>query len=189
MAASTETSLMCYHKKRGRQGPHTLEWWVDTLYAYDMGVITAAHAAYGTTNKGQGVWSIPLTNADEVHILWIPPHHWNYKEPVKLRYLIFPNNASSGITLTTTYDKVAWGEGATAATLADGATSLTSTHSAITDAETTADYPLVTEWAQVNKGSETDFDAFFFKMVASGQTGADRARLIAAQFAFKSLVF
>lgn len=189
MAVSTETSLPNFQKNRRRQGPHTMEWQVDTLYAYQLGVISAEHAAFGVTNKGQGLPTIPLTNADEIHAMWIPPHDINTKFPVKIRFWVLPNNAASGITLTTTLDYVTAGEAGDAVALADGATSLVSTHSAITDAETTANTPILTEWAQVNNGTTTPYDALFFKVVASGASGAVRARVYAMQIAYKSIIF
>ena len=191
MAASTETSLLNFHKNRRRQGPHTMEWHVDTYTAYQMGPVGAAYAAFGVSNVGQGLPTIPLssTDGDEIHVMWIPPHDINTLEPVKIRFWVLPNNASSGITLTTTFDYVYAGEAGTAATLADGATSLYTTFSAITDAETDAGYPLITEWAQVNKGTTTDYDALFFKVVAASASAADRARIYAMQFAYKSLIF
>lgn len=189
MAASTKTTQYCFHKNRHRQGPHTAEFLIDTMYAYQLGVITAAHAAYGASNKGQGLLTIPVADSDEIHALWIPAHHINTKHAVEIRYWVFPNNAASGVTLTTTFDYVYNGEAQTAAALADGATSLITTHSAITDTETTADTPLLTEWAKVNSGTVTDYDGLFFKTVVSGASGADRARIYALQIAYKSLTF
>lgn len=188
MADSTLTSLPNYHKNRKRQGGHTAEWHVDTLYAYQIGVVSAARAANGVSNVWQGVDVIPLANADEVHILWIPPHHINWAAPLKVRFIFFSNNASGGSTMTLTYDKVTWGEAGDAAVAADGATALTTTLAAITDAATTANYPIASVWGEIN-GSTTNFDALFFKGVSSSNSGADRLRVVAFQVAYKSLIF
>lgn len=189
MADSTELSLFNFHKNRRRQGPHTMEWHVDTMYAYQLGPVSAAYAAFGVTNVGQGLPTIPLENGDEIHVMWIPPHDINTKEPVKVRFWVLPNNASSGITLTTTFDYVYAGEANTAVVLADGATSLQTTMTAIADTETDAGYPLLTEWAQVNKGTTTDYDALFLKVVAGSASAPNRACIYAVQFAYKSLIF
>lgn len=161
------------------------DYQVKTLYAYQLGVITAAHAAHGVSNQWNGIWVVPLADSDEIHAIFMIPHNANLKYPMYLRWVLVPNNNSSGATLTTTVDKVDMTrtmEGSDVT--ADGATSLDTVIPAITDAETTAETPLASDWGKIS-GSNTLYDALFVKLVASSASGADRLRVAALQIGYK----
>lgn len=180
MAASTLSKLLNYHN--GRPGVRVFdnEWEVTTLYAYQMGPLTAAHAAHATTNKWEGVPVIPLDASDEVHIAWVLPNEMDCKEEILMRAVWLPNNNSAGTVTTFTYDRVTFNS----SVAADGVTALSETITSPADADTDADYPITSMWGKI-PGHTTDFDALFVKLVAGTASGADRLHLFAVQFAWK----
>lgn len=189
MADSTLRVLNNYHKARFHNSLHkpAAEFKVETLYAYQLGALTAARAAHGTTNKWQGVDVIPLANSDEIHALWVAPHDLDFKFPIYQRWGLIPNNATSALTITTTVDFMDLGAthaGSDAA--GDGATAFNETIAAITAAQTTADVPFFSVWGK-HLAQSTDWDILFTKLVASGQSGADRLRVFCLQIAYRPL--
>ena len=163
------------------------DYQVATLYAYQLGVLTAARAAQGVTNKWEGVDVIPLADSDEIHAIWYVPHNANTKYSIYLRWQLVVGNADSAAsTLTTTVDKINMTRTAEGSdTAADGATALTTTIPAITIAETeTENFPFASDWGKI-VGSATLFDALFVKLVSSSNTAADRLRVVALQIAYK----
>jgi hypothetical protein len=162
---------------------------VETLYAYQLGPVTAAVAAHGTSNQWQGVPVIPLTNADEIHAAVMVPYGADLIHPQYLRWLLLPDNADSSLTITTTVDTVDMSRDLTGSDAAgDGGTALDVTIPAIVAAETTAETPFGSDWGKINGKlrSSTFYDCLFVKGVASGQAGADRLRVFGLQVAFRN---
>lgn len=168
---------------------------VETLYAYQLGVISAAQAANGVTNKWQGVFVIPLADNDEIHAVWYVPHQADLRYPLYVRWLLHVGDADSAAsTITTTHDKVKMSTGLTAAThmvgndaAGDGGTALNDTIAAITIEETeTENTPFASDWGKINGVSTSNrFDALFIKMVSTANTAADRLRVVGLQIAYK----
>lgn len=190
MADSTTTVLNQYHKSKFHPHLHkpTPKHKVETLYAYQLGPVSAAVAAHGTTNKWQGLPVIPLANSDEIHAVWMSSHGFDSKNPVYVRWGLISNAASKALTITTTVDTVDFGAThAGSATAGDGGTALNETIAAITTASNPgADIPFFSVWGKLN-GTSTDFDALFVKLVASGATTADSVRVWCLQVAYRPL--
>lgn len=163
------------------------DYQVETLYAYQLGVLTAARAAHGVSNQWEGVDVIPLADSDELHVIYMIPHNTDLRKHVYLRWILIVGSADSAAsTLTTTIDKIDMLRVMTGSdTTADGATALTTTIPAITIAETeTENFPFASDWGRI-AGTATLYDALFIKMVSSANTSADRLRVIALQVATK----
>lgn len=185
MADSTLRVLDQYHADRFHPHLHkpTPDYKVETFYAYQLGVVSAAQAAHGVSNKWQGIFVIPLADNDEIHAIWVTPHDLDSKFPMYLRWGLIPNNDTSASTLTTTVDYADLGAthaGSDAA--GDGATALNETIKAIVAADTTANIPFFSVWGKMN-GRTTDFDILFVKLVSTGNSGADRLRVFCLQLA------
>jgi hypothetical protein len=145
----------------------------ENLRSYVEDLVVPNHA---TTNKWQGVPVRFIADAVEFHYAWVPMNSWNSRRPVYVALLFIPNHASSGATITGTYDRVTFGWNGDAAAGADGATAFDLTLPAITDAATTADTPIASYLGKIN-GSSTESDGLFFKFVAASCTGANRLQL------------
>lgn len=165
------------------------EYQIETLYAYQLGVLTAAHAAHAVSDKWEGVTVIPLADSDEVHVVYMIPHNAELLHPVYLRWILLPNHTTSAATIATTVDKVDMTRNMTGSDVAgDGATALDTTIPAIVAAETGADVPFASDWGIIKgvaRGSE--YDALFVKLVASGASSADRLRVVAMQVATRRI--
>lgn len=161
---------------------------IDTLYAYQLGVVTAAHAAHGTTNKWQGLSVIPLANNDEVHAVWITPPDFDYKWPIRIRWGLIANAASKASALTTTVDFVDIGSDHFGSdTAGDGSTALNETIATIsTSTNPGADVPFFSVWGKAN-AQTSDWDALFVKLVSSGNTTADAMRVWCMQVSYVPL--
>lgn len=188
MADSTLRVLPQYHNKifHASLGKPAADYKVETLYAYQLGVVTAAVAAHGVTDKWEGIPVIPLTDADEVHAIIVTPHDFDSKFPFYLRWGLISNAASKAQALATTVDFVDTGATHSGSdTAGNGATALTETITTIsTSSNPGADKPFFSVWGKIN-GRSTDFDILFAKLVASGQTTADAVRVFCLQFAYR----
>lgn len=189
MADSTTRRLMQYHSSRYHRHLHkpAPDTKVETIYATQLGPVTAAEAAHTTTDKWEGVRVIPLDANDEVHFAWATPADFSYKDFVYVRLLYIPNHASAGTVITVTYDKVSMGTNGTGSDDAgNGATSFSETIETVTDAQTNIDQPLASPWGKI-VGSTTDYDVLFLKIVAGTASGADRLHLWAVQIGYHPL--
>lgn len=175
-----------YHPAYGKPVPQTKR---ELFYARQLGPLTAAVAAHGTSNKWQAIEVIPLANSDEVHFNWVTPYDFDFRHPVLVRWGLISNAASKALTITTTYSTVDMG-----ATLAgsgdagDGGTALTQTIAAITTGSNPgADKPFMSQIGTI-EGITTDYDILELKLVASGQTTADAVRVFCLEIGYRSLV-
>lgn len=190
MANSTKRLMDGYHLSHFHSHLHkpAPQFVVETMYAYQMGPVTAAIAAHGVTNVWQGVPVVPLDNSDEIHVAWATSHNFDAKHPFYLRWGLIANDSAQAITLTTTVDFVDMGATHTGSdTAGDGATALSETIAAITTTSAAGtNKPYFSVWGKIN-GRTTDFDALFVKLVASGVTGADTVRVWCLQIAYRPL--
>lgn len=190
MADSTLRVQPQYHASRFHTHLHkpAPDYKVQTLYAYQLGPLTATVAAHGVTDVWEGIPVIPLTDADEVHAIWVTPFDFDSKAPFYMRWGLISNAASKAQALATTVDFVDTGATHTGSdTAADGATALTETITTIsTSTNPGANKPFFSVWGKVN-GRTTDFDILFMKLVASGQTTADAVRVFCLQLAYRGL--
>jgi len=177
MADSSVTTLDCYHKAifgKFGVGSHKLK--VDTIYAGDLGYVTAgAPAAGGDTNIWQGVQMIAIASNDEIHFAWATPHDFDYHFPFYVRWGLYATDASKAATCTTTYDMVDAGDAG-----ADGATALATTIAAKTPGEDVVDW---TVWGKGAAGT-SDYDYLFLKMVATSCTTADNVKVWCLEIAY-----
>lgn len=188
MADSTLRVLNQYHNPRFHPHLHkpAAGTKVETLYAYQLGPVTAAVAAHGVADKWQGIPVIPVADNDEIHAVWMSAHDFDYRYPLYVRWGLLPNNATSASTITTTVDFVDMNgdvdaKGSDAA--GDGGTALTETITAIVAADTTANVPFFSVWGKAAAQS-ADWDALFVKMVSTGNSSADRLRIWCLQIAY-----
>ena len=188
MANSTLRVLDQYHANvfHPHLGKPTPDYKVETLLAYQLGPLTAAVAAHGVNNVWEGIPVIPLTDNDEIHVIWPTPHDFDSKFPFYLRWGLISNAASKAQALATTVDFVDTGATHTGSdTAGDGATALAETITTITTGTNPgANKPFFSVWGKIN-GRSTDFDILFAKLVASGQTTADAVRVFCLQIAYR----
>jgi hypothetical protein len=187
MADSTTRVLSQYHKPRFHPHLHkpAAGTKVETLYAYQLGPLTAAVAAHGGTNKWVAAPVIPLADSDEVHMNWVTPHDCDTRYPIYIRWGLIANAAAKGGTITTTVSTVDLGATHTGSGDAgDGGTALAQTIAAIATGDNPgADKPFFTVWGKKN-GATTDYDILEIKLVASAQTTADALRVFCLQIAY-----
>lgn len=190
MADSTTRVLDQYHAHRfnARGGFPMAKRKTETFYAYQLGPLTAAVAAHGTTNKWEALPVIPLTDSDEVHFAWVTPDDFDYRYPIYLRWGLIANAASKAQALATTIDRLDTGATMAGSDAAgDGATTLTETITTISTATNPgADEPFFSVWGKIN-GHTSDFDILGVKLVASGQTTADAVRVFCLQISYTPL--
>lgn len=190
MADSTTRVLPPYHANRYHPHLHkpAPELRVETLYAYQLGPLTAGVAAHGVTNVWEGIPVIPLTDADEIHAIWPTPFEFDSKSPFYVRWGLLSNADAKALTIATTVDFIDTGATQTGSDLAaDGATALSETIAAITTTSNPGtSKPFFSVWGKIN-GRTTDFDILFVKLVASGQTTADAVRAFCLQIAYRPL--
>ena len=153
----------------------------DNLRSFVEDLLTFGHE---TTDKWQGVPTKKLTDLRELMYLWIPRENWNSGSPVYFGFVMAPNHASSGGTLTLTFDRVNVGINAAGAVMADGTTALSDTIPAVTDAQTDADTPLTTYWGKA-AGTAADYDGMFLKTISSGNSGASRLQIAKLLIAYQ----
>jgi hypothetical protein len=144
-------------------------------------ILTRGHE---TTDKWQGVPTKKLIDSLELHYLWIPKNNWNSRSPVWLGFVLAPNHASSGGTLTVTYDRVGLGLALAASVMADGA--LVDTIPAVTDVQTNIDEPIMSYWGKV-AGGTTVADGLFLKTISSSNSGASRLQIAKLLIAYKTM--
>lgn len=190
MADSTLRVHPQYHSNRYHVHLHkpAADYAVETLYAYQLGPLTAAVAAHGVSNVWEGVPVIPLTDVDEIHSIWVTPFNFDSKAPFYVRWGLLSNADSKALAIATTVDFVDTGATMTGSdTAGDGATALTETITAITTTSNPGtSKPFFSVWGKIN-GRTTDFDILFLKLVASGQTTADAVRVFCLQLAYRQL--
>ena len=179
MAASTKVTLDHYHKaKYGNLGAGSPYLKVDTIYAADLGHVTAgAPAANGVSTKWAGVMMVTCATNDEIHFAWAIPHDFNYKFPIYVRWGVYTIADSKSITCTTTFDAVSAGD-----TAADGATAFTDTIPLITPGDDIVNF---TYWGKI-PAQTSDFDYLFLKNIATVTT-ADNGKVWCLEIAYTSL--
>jgi len=179
-----------YHRKgqyHSNLGKHVPKLRREIFYAYQLGPLTAAVAAHAVTNVWEGVPVIPLANSDEIHFAWFLPPNIDTNFPILLRWGLLPDNNTSALTIATTFDRLSLtSEHKASGTAADGATALDDTLAAVVAGDTTASKPF---WSQVGviDGTTTAFEILFLKLVASGQSGADRLRVTCLEIYYSPL--
>lgn len=141
---------------------------------------------YGTTNKGQGIPCKPIQDGDELHA-FVPLHpHTDQKYPIYLRWWVIPNTTASAVRLNTTVDRINMTRNLTGSdAVGDAATALTTTIADVEGPTTTANVPQASTWGILKKGSASDFDALFVKMVTSNVTGPRSIRVVLLEVAMR----
>jgi len=185
---SARTVVQQYHKQKyhpayGKPVPQTKR---ELFYARQLGPLTAAVAAHGTTDKWQAIEVIPLANSDEILFNWLTPYDFDYRHPILVRWGLISNAASKALTITTTYSTVDMGATfAGSGAAGDGATALTQTIAAVTTSSNPgADKPFLSQVGTI-EGLTSDFDILELKLVASGQTTADAVRVWCLEIGYR----
>lgn len=187
MADSTLRVLNQYHKPRFHPHLHkpVAGTKVETLYANQLGPLTAAVAAHGGSNKWVAALVIPLANSDEIHMNWAVPHDCDTKYPIFIRWGLISSANSKALTIATTISTVDTGSThAGSGDAGDGGTALAETIAAITTGSNPGqDKPFYSVWGKKN-GATTDYDILEIKLVASGETTADNVKVWCLQIAY-----
>jgi hypothetical protein len=174
MSVSTRNVLKSWHRDRSFHPGIK----VVTVDASQLGYVTCAPTANAVSDKWQGVITIPLDTADEVHYALSTPPGMDINAPFYVRLGMITVNADDSVPLTITIDKVHAG-----ATAADGATAASET---LPDYTAAANIVGFTKWAKFDGIIDED-DYIFIKVVAGTVINADGAKVVCLQYGYEPI--